>query len=135
MSNQIISGMGFHHIGLKCADFTRSQKFYRDLGLTEVLRWGKDDGEIVMFDLGDGGRIELFANGGDEYSAKGKWIHFAMAVEDVDDAYQKALAAGAQPLTPPKTVPLGSTPIDVSIRVAFVKGPDGEELEFFKQLP
>ena len=130
-----MSKMGFHHVGLKCADFERSQRFYKKIGMTEVLRWGEGKNEIVMFDIGDGGRLELFANGGDEYSVNGKWVHFALSVDDVDASYEKALAAGASPLTPPKTVPLDSTPIKVSIRIAFVKGPDGEELEFFKQLP
>ncbi len=126
--------MGFHHIGLKCADLKRSEAFYSALGLTEVVRWGEGDQEIVMYELGDGGRIELFANGGEEFSAKGKWIHFAMAVEDVEQAYRHALSIGAEPLTAPKIVPLNSKPSPITIQVAFVKGPDGEELEFFKQL-
>ncbi len=126
--------MGFHHIGLKCADLARSEAFYRAIGLCEVVRWGEGDKEIVMYDLGDGGRIELFANGGSDFSAAGKWIHFAIAVEDVEQAYATALAAGAEPLTAPKVVTLDSKPMPITINIAFVKGPDGEELEFFKQL-
>lgn len=126
--------MGFHHIGLKCADLKKSEEFYRAIGLTEVVRWGEGDSEIAMYDIGDGGRIELFANGGDEYSVNGKWVHFAIAVEDVELAYETALAAGATPLTPPKTVPLNASPTPMTIRIAFVKGPDGEELEFFRQI-
>lgn len=126
--------MGFHHIGLKCADLKKSEEFYRAIGLTEVVRWGEGEKEIVMYDLGDGGRIELFANGGEEFSAKGKWIHFAIAVDDVVASYENALSAGALPITPPKTVPLDSKPEPITIQVAFVAGPDGEELEFFKQI-
>ncbi len=126
--------MGFHHIGLKCANLKRSEEFYSALGLTEVVRWGEGDKEIVMYDLGDGGRFELFANGGEEFSAKGKWIHFAISVEDVEQAYALALLLGAEPLTAPKIVPLASKPMPMTIQVAFVKGPDGEELEFFKQI-
>lgn len=128
------TGLGFHHIGLKCADLKRSEEFYRALGLREVLRWGEGDKEIVMLELGDGGRIELFANGGDEFSVKGKWVHFAMASDNVDGMYERALAAGAESLIPPKTVPLDSKPEQVSIHIAFVKGPDGEEIEFFQQV-
>ncbi|MBQ9783389.1 MAG: VOC family protein [Clostridia bacterium] len=128
------SGLSFHHIGLKCADLARSLKFYEALGLREVIRWGEGEGEIVMLAMDDGGRIELFADGGDAYAVQGKWVHFAMGCEDVDGMYEKALAAGAAPLTPPKTVPLESKPEKVSIRIAFVKGPDGEEVEFFRQL-
>ena len=135
MSYTTKTGLRFHHIGLKCADLQKSLTFYKALGLEEILRWGEGEKEIVMLDLGDDGRIELFANGGDEYAVNGKWVHFAIGTEDVDGMYEKALAAGATPLTPPKTVPLDSKPEKVSIHIAFVKGPDGEEVEFFQQLP
>lgn len=126
---------GFHHIGLKYTDLQKSLNFYRALGLTEVVRWGEIGNEIVMLSMKDGGRIELLPHGGDEYSPMGKWLHFAMRTEDVDGMYERALAAGALSKTPPKTVPLNSSPEKISIRIAFVLGPDGEELEFFHQLP
>ena len=128
------SNLYFHHIGLKCADLQKSLEFYRALGLTEIVRWGEGEGEIVMLELGDGGRIELFANGGDEYSVNGKWVHFAIGTDDVDGMFEKAIQAGATPLILPKTVPLSSKPEPMAIHIAFVKGPDGEELEFFTQV-
>ena len=134
MANDIIKGMGFHHIGLKAANFEKSQKFYQALGLREIVRWGEGEKEIIMYDLGDGGRIELFANGGDEFAEQGKWVHFAVCVEDVEHAYNVALAAGATPHIAPKGVPLDSKPEKISINIAFVKGPDGEQIEFFKQI-
>ena len=126
--------LGFHHIGLKYANLEKSLNFYLALGLKEVVRWGEIGQEIVMLALDDGGRIELLPNGGDEFSAMGKWLHFAMKTEDVDGMYERALAAGAVSITPPKTVPLASTPTPISIRIAFVQGPDGEQLEFFKEV-
>ena len=134
MANDIIKGMGFHHIGLKAADFEKSQKFYEALGLREIVRWGEGEKEIIMYDLGDGGRIELFANGGDEFAEQGKWVHFAVCVEDVEHAYNVALAAGAVSHIAPKVVDLDSKPEKISINIAFVRGPDGEQIEFFKQL-
>jgi len=134
MANEIIAGMGFHHIGLKAKDLEKSLRFYKALGMKEIVRWGEGEKEIVMLDLGDGGRIELFANGGDEFSENGKWVHFAVAVDDVDAAYELALANGALPHIAPKTVPLDSRPEKISIHIAFVKGPDGEQVEFFKQV-
>ena len=134
MANDIIKGMGFHHIGLKVADFAKSREMYRALGMKEICGWGEGDGEIVMFDLGDGGRIELFAGGGDHLSKEGKWLHFAMKVDDVDAAYKTALDAGFVSKIAPKVVPLNSWPAPMSINIAFVIGPDGEELEFFKEL-
>jgi len=131
--NKKIKGLGFHHIALKVKDFDKSRKFFVEgLGMTPVVTWGEGDSKIEMLDLGDGGILELFAGGGDHLPESGKYIHFAMKVDDVDSAYETALAAGAEPLTPPKSVPLDSTPYKMTIRVAFVKGFDGEELEFFK---
>ena len=134
MANEKIKNIGFHHIGLKTADLEKSVKFYEALGMKEIVRWGEGEKEIIMYDLGDGGRIELFANGGDEFAEQGKWVHFAVCVEDVEHAYNVALAAGATPHIAPKVVPLDSKPEKISINIAFVKGPDGEQIEFFKQI-
>ncbi len=126
--------MGFHHIALKCNDIDKSLAMYRALGMAEVVRWGEGDKLIVMLDVGDGGRIELFANGSDEFAENGKWQHFALRVDDVDAAYATAIAAGFVPHILPKIVPLESSPDKITINVAFVKGPDGEQLEFFREL-
>jgi glyoxylase I family protein len=131
--NKVIKGMGFHHIALKVKDFEKSYDFYtKGLGLAPHVAWGEGDGRIQMLDLGDGGILELFAGGGDHLAENGKWLHFAMCVDDVEAAYETALAAGAKSLTPPKDVALDSSPYKMTIRVAFVTGFDNEQLEFFK---
>ena len=134
MANQVFPEIGFHHIGLKASNFDASRAFYAALDMKETLSWGEGDRTISLFDVGDGGKIEIFANGGDEYSANGKWIHLALHVDDVDAAYAKALSVGATSVTPPKTVELASRPYLSTIRVAFVAGPDGEQIEFFREL-
>ena len=134
MSNKIIHGMGFHHIALKVKDFEKSLAMYQALGMEEIVRWGEGKSEIAMLDIGDGGRIELFACGGDEYAVNGKWQHFAMRVDDVEQAYAVALQAGFLPKIAPKIVPLESKPEKISIQIAFVLGADGEEVEFFKEV-
>lgn len=133
MANRVISGCGFHHVGLKAADYEKSRAFYRALGMEETLSWGEGERAISLFDLGDGGKIEIFANGGEEFSPNGKWIHFALHADDVDAAYAAALSVGATPITPPKTVELNSRPRLATIRVAFVAGPDGEQIELFSE--
>lgn len=125
--------LGFHHIGLKYSDLERSLIFYRSLGLQEVIRWGEVGNEIVMLAMDDGGRIELLPQGEERFAEQGRWLHFAIHTDDVDGMYEKALSAGARPLTPPKTVALDSFPNKISIHIAFVKGPDGEEIEFFTE--
>jgi catechol 2,3-dioxygenase-like lactoylglutathione lyase family enzyme len=135
MSNKIIAGAGFHHVALRTTSLERSLAFYKALGMSEIVRWGEGELEIVMLDIGDGGRLELFANRGIDYPAEGRWQHFAFAVEDVEAAYSLALHLGADSHTPPKIVPLDDArPYPIAIQVAFVAGPDGELLEFFKQV-
>ena len=135
MANEIIKGMGFHHIAVKAKDFEESMKFYTDgLGMKFMTQWGEGDERIAMLDMGNGDIVELFAGGNDRESIDPKYIHFAMKVDDVDAAYEIALKAGATPFKEPKTVPLDSYPEKIAIRIAFVLGPSGEQLEFFKQV-
>ncbi len=137
--NTKISGMSIAHLALKASDFEKSLKFYTDIGMEPYISWGEGDKRIQMLKFGGGaGILELFAGGiksscNDDGNA-GKYIHFAYAVDDVEAAYNVAIAAGAKPKVAPKIVPLESSPIKVSINIAFVYGPDGEELEFFKEL-
>ena len=134
MAYDMITGLRFHHIALKCSDIEKSLTMYKALGLREVLRWGEGEKLIVMLELSDGGRIELFANGSEAFSPMGKWVHFAMGTGDVEAAYEAALAAGFVSKSAPRVVPLHSEPYKTSIHIAFVYGPDGEEVEFFKEV-
>ncbi len=132
--NQIIKGMGFHHIALKASDFDKSLEFYKSLGLTEKVSWGEGDGRAVMLDMGDGGCIELFAGGEKCENSDKRFFHLALRADDVDFAYQTALNNGAISKTPPVTVSPDGASRPLTMRIAFVYGPDGEELEFFKEM-
>jgi glyoxylase I family protein len=125
---------GFHHIGLKCANIEKSIAMYEALGMKEVMRWGEGEALVVMLDIGDGGRIEMFANGSDDFSPNGKWIHFALKVTDPAAAYEKALEVGFTSKMEPTVLPLAARPEPASIHIAFVYGPDGEQVEFFREV-
>ena len=124
---------GFHHIGLKCQNIEKSIAMYQALGMKEVMRWGAGEKLVVMLDIGDGGRVEMFADGSDEFSPNGKWVHFAVKVTDVVDMYNKALEIGFTSRMEPTVVPLATQPEPTPIHIAFVYGPDGEQIEFFKE--
>lgn len=124
------TGLGFHHIALKCKDFEKSIAFYKALGLTEYARWGSPERRIILLKLPSGGMMELFSDGGDMYPEEGKYVHLALASSDVEGDYEKALAAGGTPHIAPKTVELESSPVLLTLHLAFVKGPDGEQVEF-----
>ena len=134
--NNKIPGLGIAHLALKASDFEKSLAFYRDgLGMTPYIGWGEPGKRIQMLKFGAGaGILELFEGGNEEIPEMGRYIHFAYSVVDVDKAYNTAISAGAKPLTPPKVVNLDSKPKKVSINIAFVYGPDNEQIEFFKEV-
>ncbi len=134
MPNDIIKGMGFGHMAVGATDFDRSMAFYKALGCKLYTQWGEGDSRIALLDIGDGNKLELFAKPDIVHTEQGPFIHLAFAVQNVDEAYRRALEAGAAPDKPPYELDLNSHPLKITLRVAFVKGPDGETLEFCKQV-
>lgn len=128
---------GFHHVALKAGDFDRSLAFYtQGLGLPVRSAWGEGAHRAALLDLGSGGALELFAGGSpqeaDLQTRAGAFLHLAIAAQDVDGAFQAALAAGAKPQQAPRDTVIPAQP-PMPVRIAFVEGPDGEVLEFFHE--
>ncbi|TXK83530.1 VOC family protein [Paenibacillus sp. N3.4] len=92
--------------------------------------WGEGDSRIVLLDSGDGNYIEVFAGGTGETRPEGSYFHVAFRSNNVDAAVETAVAAGAVVTVDPKDVILGSNP-PTPVRIAFVKGLNGEIIEFF----
>ena len=133
MANEIIRGMGTSHTAVAAVDFEKSLKFYAALGIKCFTQWGGEGNRIALLDVGDGTRIELFEK--PELTAgEAALLHLAFSVQNVDEAYAAALRAGAVSLRAPEELPLDAKPFRITLRVAFVRGPDGEELEFCKQI-
>ncbi len=134
--NRVVSGCGFHHVAVRVHDFDAATRFYKALGMTETLAWGKDDHRAAMLDTGDGNYMEIFAGGlPGEKSPSGEGaalIHVALRAKDVDATTQAAQAAGAVVTHPPKDVTIdGVDGRKVNVRIAFVQAPGGEVVEFF----
>ncbi len=131
MANTCIPGCGFHHLALRVRDFDKSYKFYTEtLGFRLRTAWGEGDGRVALLDLGDGGYLELFAGRTTE-EAQGIFWHVALKVDDVDAAYARAMAAGCEDYRTPREALLGDGEVKIAVRLAFVRGFDGELLEFF----
>ena len=139
MSNTVIKGLGYAHMAIAAKDFDKSLAFYKALGLTVYTQWGTGDIRIALLDMGDGSLVELFAKpdlNTDKVAGLedgNPFLHFAFSAQNVDEAYRIALEAGATSLIPPTDKPLESSPKRITLRLAFVAGPDGEQIEFCKE--
>ena len=134
MANEKIPDLGFHHIALQVKDFERERAFLEALGMKPYAGWMSGPKQIMLFDIGDGGMVELFSCGTEEAEANNRFIHFAMHTEDVAGAYARAIAAGAEPIMEPAVRPVQSAPVRLTLNCAFVRAPGGEQFEFFKIL-
>jgi glyoxylase I family protein len=131
-TNEKIGGGGFHHVALRAHDFEATVKFYTEgLGFKERHSWGEGDKRIVLLDSGDGNYMEVFAGGSNEPKPDGSYFHVAFRSNNIEAAVEAAVAAGAVVTVEPKDVVLGNNP-PTPVRIAFVKGINGEVIEFFQ---
>ncbi len=121
---------GIHHVSMKCrgdAEYRKVRDFY-----TEILKLSiiKECDICLLLDTG-AGIVEIFRNGEEELK-KGIIRHFAFSVEDTDACADAVKAAGYEVFVAPKDVQIGGDAA-YPARVAFCRGPLGEEIEFFCQ--
>ena len=117
---------GFAHCALYTPNPEQAVRFYEDVfGAEELgdfqasshgwwLRLGKDI-------------LEIFES---PELGTGCFKHIAIACEDVDGLYERAIAHGAAPMVAPKDATLALKE-PVNARLAFVRGVSGEEIELF----
>ena len=120
---------GTHHLALATRNFDRLLAFYtRTLGLPIV---GGFPGERIIF-LGAGTTaIELLAEGTTPrpHDPTG-WSHLALEVADLDAAHATLTAHGVPFHLPPENYP----PDAPTVRIAFFRDPDGNEIELIQPL-
>ena len=94
---------------------------------------------ICLLDTGDGNFIEIVTGGKqdpvefDQYRS-GAYIHLALRSNNVDAVVERARNAGVKILVEPMDVRLEAYNGNAKTgRVAFILGPDGEQLEFFQE--
>ncbi len=139
--NDVLGGGGFHHLAIKVYDFDKSVSMYAEaFGFTTKVSWGTktSDGDkrAVMLDTGDGNFLEIFAGGpktpippAGPMTCNSAIMHVAFRTTDIDRVIDRARKAGFAVTVEPKDVaPNG----DVTARIAFVHGPDGEVIELFQ---
>ncbi len=120
-----------HHVALYTANLARIRSFYTDV-LGFALSGAFPGRNIVFVDAGSTA-IEIVENTtrtamtGEE--SRG-WAHLALEVVDVDAAYAELSARGVLFHVSPKDFPEEAP----SVRIAFFRDPDGNELELVQPL-
>lgn len=123
---------GFHHVALSAADLDKTIAFYQQaFNFTVVRRWGEEK-PAAMLDMGDGSLLEVFSGGDTSADGQSKWLHFAVATDDTDLCYKRALEAGGTSHMEPTDIVIQSNP-PLSARIAFVRGVNSELIEIFDQ--
>ena len=131
MANAKIKGASFHHVALKVDDFDKSLAFFKAMGFEVFKAWGEGDSRAAMLDIGSGEYFEVFAGGKGE-TPYGRYFHLAIKVDSCDEAFAVALAAGARTKSEPRDVTIPAQPSPYPVRIAFVFGPNDEEIELFE---
>lgn len=121
---------GIHHVSMKCSsteEYEKTIDFYKNiLGIPVIREWQAG----IMLDTGNG-IVEIF-NDGDDAPGKGVIRHFAFATDNVDACVESVKAAEYEVFIEPKDIEIASTPA-FPARIAFCKGPLGEEIELFEE--
>jgi catechol 2,3-dioxygenase-like lactoylglutathione lyase family enzyme len=133
-----------HHLAITTSQFGRLRDFYeRTLGLPVV---GGFPGHDIVFIAAGTTTIELIGQdtpaddtAADEDATESTlaararrrgWHHLAWEVEDVDAAFAELAAAGVPVHSPPESFP----PDAPTMRIAFLRDPDGNLLELVQPL-
>jgi catechol 2,3-dioxygenase-like lactoylglutathione lyase family enzyme len=116
--------VGLSHVAVQCRDLNRSLAFYRDtLGLGDYTALGG----APKISTGDGTFVEFFQADGSRTDGSGPLKHFSLTVRSVERAAAYLTAKGVAVRGP---FTLNQDKPDLPTRIiAFVNGPDGEEIE------
>lgn len=128
---------GLHHVSLRVADLDRSLKLYRDtLGLSVKTAFTLDSLRFAMLQAGNSGYIELVEVKRAMQPVAEQHVawHFAIRANDLDTAFAAVKAAGYEITLPIRPLELTNTVTGepMPLRVAFFRGPDGEEVELLE---
>ncbi len=115
---------GLAHVALYTPRLEETIRFYQEVFQAEDLGHFDRPHKGCWLSIG-GDILEVFES---EPMGDGCFKHIAIACDDVDEYYHLALAHGGASYVPPKDI---DSPRPA--RIAFVKGPSGEQIELFSK--
>lgn len=117
--------LGIHHVGVAVRDLERSIAWYGQIFGFALQERGEFDGAPLAFLALGAVQLELVAEA-TPAGAPGPVSHFALLVDDLEAELARLAALGVTPWPP------GAQTIFSGGRVAFLPGPDGEEIELIE---
>lgn len=117
---------GFAHCGLYVPRLEETVLFYENVFGAANLGYFEASSRGCWLKIGED-ILEIFQSG---ELGTGCFKHIAIACDDVDALYDRALSFGAGELIAPKDAVL-ELKEPVNVRLAFVTGINGEEIELF----
>ena len=117
---------GFAHCALYTSRLEETAQFYIDVFGAENLGFFQASAKGCWLQLGED-ILEIFES---EDLGVGCFKHIAVACDDVDGIYERAIEYGGVSLVKPKEITLGLKQ-PVKARLAFVAGINGEQIELF----
>lgn len=128
---------GFHHVAVHSRCYDESVKFYTEvLGLVRRVEFTLKGRRVSLLDSGGGAYVEVFDRPDRPDSGASCLVHFALRTREVDEMIDRVRAAGRKITVEPTTLTLDTNigPKPLTIRIAFLEGPDGESVELFHEL-
>lgn len=119
---------GFGHVALYTNQFEKTIQFYEDVFDAKNLGCFKTNVRGCWLQIGKD-ILEIFEG---EKRGEGVFKHIAVACDDVDALYNRALAYGALEHVQPKDIELALDQ-PIKARIAFIKGINDEQIELFNQ--
>lgn len=113
---------GLAHVALYTPCLEQTVSFYQEVFQAKTIQTFDLPHHGCWLSLGEG-ILEVFES---DLLGDGLFKHIAITCDDVDAYYHLALSHGATPQVPPKDI---TQPVPA--RIAFVKGPGGEQIELF----
>ena len=119
---------GYQHVGIPSNDIDATGAFFEALGFTKRYET-ENDGRVIFYQCGEI-MIETYEVHGRAAGKRGGIDHIALAVNDLDQAYEEAKKTGYPIVEGPAFLPFW----DNGVRYFVVLGPDAEAVEFLQML-
>ena len=119
-----------HHVALKChgaEEYEKVKDFYQNI--LDLKMKGEWSGGCHL--TAGNAVLEIFKKGAEE-GGTGSIPHYSLGVDDMNKVCEVLTKAGYEVYNGPRDIELPLDP-PVPATIAFVKGPLGEEIEFFQE--